>query len=56
LQLLNKFSSTSDSLAEISESLCFKNEESVFSTLSVFGKYVEAAKEMLNKRIGLLAE
>ena len=55
-QLLTKFRRSADALAEINESLSFKDEDSIFSTLAVFAKYMEASRDMLYKRIGLLVE
>ena len=55
-QMLTKFRRGSDALAEIHESVSFQEEDSLSSTLNVFTKYMEAARDMLYKRIGLLVE
>ena len=56
LQLLTKFRRSADTLAEIQESVCFKDEDTISSTLNVYTKYMEASRDMLQKRIGLLIE
>ena len=55
-QMLTKFRRGADALAEIHESVCFQEEDSLSSTLNVFTKYMEASRDMLYKRIGLLVE
>ena len=56
VQMLTKLRRGADTLAEINESVCFKDEDSLSSTLNVFAKYMEASRDMLFKQIGLLVE